>query len=115
MRKEVRNILVQGVILILMFLAGLKNPLFWIVSLSAFAIIMTYLFKMKNWKQELYYAALFPVLVAEVLVLVYTYLFRTVYLQDLIFEALFVAFIVLIVMLVITYVYYYFHRKENSF
>lgn len=115
MRKEVRNILVQGLILILMFLAGLKNPLFWIVSLAVLAIIMTYLFKMKNWKQELYYAALFPIIVAEVLVLVYTYLFRTAYLHDLTLNIFFVFFVVLIVMEVITYAYYYSRRNEYAF
>lgn len=114
MRKEVRDILGCALLSILMFVIGFKNPLFWIVSLSAICGILSYLFKMKNWTLKVYYVASFPVFVAMVLVLVYTYLFRTVYLHNLMLNVTFVLFVVIVIMEISMYVYvYYLHRRRT--
>lgn len=104
MRKEVLKILVWIPILILMFLAGLKNPLFLIISLSALLIITNCLFKIKNWKQNPSY--LFTIVIAEILVLIYVYLFKNIYLQDLSSIILFISFVLIVLMETVVYIYF---------
>jgi predicted RND superfamily exporter protein len=97
MKNGVVTIMKWIPLLFFLFLMGLsKNHLFLILPLSAILLIVTFLFQIKNWKEKWYCVAIFPICVAEAVVLVYVYLFRTVYLQSLILNVIFVSFILIV-------------------
>lgn len=116
MRKNTNIIFTQTTALIVLFFLFLvsKNPLFLFVSLGALILILRSAFRIKNYNHKIYYILLLPIFVLQGLVLIYSYLFKSIYLTDPIYIVTFYFLIVIFMAYVLLYVYYYIHRQEYS-
>jgi hypothetical protein len=108
MKREIKILVTWIFILGFTFLQGFGNPLFWIASLVALLFIVGIIFKIKNYNLKLFYNIILFALMFQGLIFVYTYLFRAIYLQDLIFKVMFVVLFVLFTISIIIYFYPYY-------
>jgi hypothetical protein len=113
-KTETEMLIYYVVMFIVMFLGALVNPLVLFISSTAFILILRYIFRIKNYNPKIYYALVFFILVIQGLVFVYTYMFRAIYLPDLMSNFMFVGFIVLFIILVWVNIYYYCHWEDYS-
>lgn len=88
------------------------DPLALFVALAALVIILLYAFQIKNYNPKIYYLVPIPIFVIQGLLLVYTYLFRSISLKDPLYMVLFYLFVVVFIALMYFYAYYY--RKNYT-
>lgn len=105
MRFELDILLTQIFIIIVILIEFLinGNPLTLFIIFGALLIVLWCIFRIKNYNPQIYTSLVVSDFILQGLTLVYTFIFRLIYLKEIIYMALFLVFLVIFIVLLILY------------